>query len=54
LSPVIPHAYESLPVNEDVRVRRLHSVVTCAAFAMFAWLTARHVGQAAFVEDRVP
>lgn len=37
----------------DVRVRRLHTVVTCAALVMFAWLTTRHVGEAAFLEDQV-
>jgi hypothetical protein len=42
-----------LPVSGDVRVRRLHTVVTCAAFAMFAWLTTRHVGESAFLEDQV-
>jgi hypothetical protein len=36
-----------------VRVRRLHTVVTCAALLMFAWLTTRHVGEAAFLEDQV-
>jgi hypothetical protein len=32
---------------------RLHTVVTCAALLMFAWLTVRHVGEAAFLEDQV-
>jgi hypothetical protein len=37
----------------DARVRRLHTVVTCAALVLFAWLTTRHVGEAAFLEDQV-
>ena len=40
-------------MSGEVRVRRLHTVVTCAAFAMFAWLTTRHVGESAFLEDQV-
>jgi hypothetical protein len=28
-------------------------VLTCAALLMFAWLTTRHVGEAAFLEDQV-
>ena len=40
-------------MNGDVRVRRLHTVVTCAALAMFAWLTLRHAGESAFLEDQV-
>ena len=29
--------------ESDGVVRRLHTVVTCAALLMFAWLTVRHV-----------
>jgi hypothetical protein len=36
-----------------VLIRRLHIVVTCAALLMFAWLTMRHVGESAFLEDQV-
>jgi hypothetical protein len=35
------------------RFRGLHTVVTCAALLMFARLTLRHVGDAAFLEDQV-
>jgi hypothetical protein len=41
------------PATADVRVRRLHFVVTCAAFLMFAWLATRHVGEGTFLEDQV-
>jgi len=34
-------------------VERWHTVVTCAALAMFAWLAIRHVGESAFLEDQV-
>lgn len=34
-------------------IRRLHTVVTCAALLMFAWLALRHVSEAAFLEDQV-
>lgn len=40
-------------MSSDVRVRRLHTVMTWAALAMFAWLTLRHVGESAFLEDQV-
>jgi hypothetical protein len=39
--------------ESDGVVRRLHTVVTCAALLMFAWLTVRHVGESAFLEDQV-
>jgi hypothetical protein len=32
----------------------LHTVVTCAALLMFAWLTVRHVGESVFLEDIEP
>ena len=39
--------------ESDGVVRRLHTVVTCAALLMFAWLTVRHVGESTFLEDQV-
>jgi hypothetical protein len=40
--------------DADSRVaRRLHTLVTWAAFLVFAWLTTRHAGEAAFLEDQV-
>jgi hypothetical protein len=41
-------------VNESgPGLTRLHTVVACAALVVFAWLTLRHVGEAAFLEDQV-
>lgn len=37
----------------DTLPRRLHTVVTCAVVVVFAWLTTRHVGEGAFLEDQV-
>jgi hypothetical protein len=49
LSPVISTLFSF----GAARVTRLHTVVTCAALLMFAWLTMRHVGEAPFLEDQV-
>jgi hypothetical protein len=37
----------------DARLRRLHTLVTCAALVMFTWLTVRHATESAFLEDQV-
>ena len=34
-------------------LRGIHTIVTCAALLLFAWLTLRHVGESVFLEDQV-
>jgi len=43
-----------LPTEErDPLAWRLHLTLACAVLLVFAWLTTRHVGEAAFLEDQV-